>query len=188
MESLLQEIDNEDDAHREIYKEFIGLILGDSSIVESWSNLSTYTKLDYHSIETLAWQLSLQLHALEKRGFTLFFWKVNDILIINNGQGFLLANLEQMVPLYSKDTSHLFLSYPTIYPLPKAVCAPELLQMAALPFITHRSASYYSLALLSLSLLTKCNLSLEKIQGTKLFYFLERCLKKEPKERMCLFV
>lgn len=177
-------------AHREIYSEFINLLAKDSVSFAS-VNLRDYTGLlDYHALETLAGQLALQLDALEARGFTLLFWQVSDILVVNNGEFYLLANLSQLVPLYKKDKAKLMLVYPTVYPLPVAMCAPELLKMDVLPFITPRSASYYSLGLLFLSLLsiTKYNLSLERIQGTKLFYFLERCLKIEPSERMCLLL
>ena len=112
--------------------------------------------------------------------------KIADILVINDDL-YLLANLSQMVPLNKKDNSHFVLACPNVYPFPKEVCAPELLEMNALPFISHRSASYYSLALLCLTLLKCSNLSLDKLQGTKLVYFIERCLKKEPMERMCLY-
>ena len=189
MEVLLQEID--DGEHREIFEEFIEIINPQKAKkIVYWCKLSNYTldnhTLPYNTNETLALHLSLQLAALEKRGFTLFFWEANDIWVINNGECFLLGNLEQIVPLYNKDPSQLLLRYPTIFPFPQNKCAPEVLKMAALPFITHRSASYYSVALLCLQEVSKANLSLEQIQGTKLFYFLERCLKENPKERLCL--
>ena len=147
--------------------------------------------LDYPALEQLAFQLTLQLQVMEAHGFTLLFWQPSDILQIhmnskqmNNETIYLLANLSQMVPLSKKDSTQLVLVYPTVYPLPAVYCAPELLKMAALPFRTHRSASYYSLALLCLRL---GQLSLAKLEGTKLFYFLERCLKAEPSERMLLY-
>jgi len=142
--------------------------------------------LDYPALEQLAFQLTLQLQVMEAHGFTLLFWQPSDILQMNSDSQtiYLLANLSQMVPLHEKDPTQLVLVYPTVYPLPAAYCAPELLKMAALPFRTHRSASYYSLALLCLRL---GQLSLAKLEGTKLFYFLERCLKAEPSERMLLY-
>jgi hypothetical protein len=196
MDSLLQAMllrDTGTGTHREIYTEFINLLLNPTASATSkeWSlsALGDDFIVDYQGIETLAWQLALQLQALEARGWTLLFWQASDILIVNQGEFYLLANLSQLVPLDKKDKSQLFLVYPTVYPLPAALCAPELYQMASLPFITPRSASYYSLGLLCLSLLLKYgNLSLERIQGTKLFYFIERCLKLEPSERLCLFL
>jgi hypothetical protein len=95
----------------------------------------------------------------------------------NRKHFFLLANLEHLVPI---ERSQLRLIYP-VQLLPEEV-APELLTITALPFSTHLSASYYSLALL-------CQQScLAEIAHTKLFYFLERCLKLDPNERSCLFL
>jgi hypothetical protein len=200
MESLLQLMmrGTGTGTHREIYTEFINLVIKPAATAASatvasskeWS-LSSFGddfEIDYQVVETLAWQLALQLQALEASGWTLLFWQASDILIVNQGEFYLLANLSQLVPLDKKDKSQLFLVYPTVYPLPAALCAPELFQMASLPFITQRSASYYSLGLLCLSLLKNINLSLERIQGTKLFYFIERCMKLEPCKRMCLFL
>ena len=115
---------------------------------------------------------------------TLLFWRPQDILVIEN-RLFLLANLSQLVSLSEKTPTHLVLNYPAIYPFPAACCAPELLEMAELPFITHKSASYYSLALMCLHML---NLSLDDLQGTKLFHFLERCLREKGEERVLLYL
>jgi len=101
---------------------------------------------------------------------------------------YMLVDLTQLVPLSQFDSNKLVLTYPALYPLPKGVCAPELYRINVLPFITHRSASYYSLGLLCLHLLNYQNLSLNHLRDTPLFYFLERCLKEEPLERMCIFI
>ena len=131
----------------------------------------------------------------------------NGLCITTNGlckntKIYLLAYLTQFVPLYKKNPAHLVLNYPVEFPtftsltsyknvsatvpvpvpVPAPVCAPELLCMKAIPFITPKSCSYYSLSLL---VLAKLNLSLDALQGTKLFYFLERCLKTDPLERYC---
>jgi hypothetical protein len=147
-------------------------------------------RLTFTEIEDMACQLSLQLAGLEARGWTVLFWQPSDLSILtikeSNKKRYGLANLGQLVPLHKKDPNQLVLVYPTIYPLPPERCAPELLKMTALPCITHRSASYYSLALLCLELLAP--LGLAELRGTKLFYFLERCLMAEPRERMCFYL
>ena len=171
--------------YREIYTEFMAVLNKHTSFAPT-SFAPLTPPLDYPALEQLAFQLTLQLQVMEAHGFTLLFWQPSDILQMNSDSQtiYLLANLSQMVPLHEKDPTQLVLVYPTVYPLPAAYCAPELLKMAALPFRTHRSASYYSLALLCLRL---GQLSLAKLEGTKLFYFLERCLKAEPSERMLLY-
>jgi hypothetical protein len=135
--------------------------------------------MEYNEVETMAFHLSLQLQVLEERGFSLLFLQASDVVILDE-QLYLLSNLEQLVPLNKKDIKQIVLNYPTCYPFPKEVCAPEVLKMSALPFVCSKSACYYSLGLLCLKVL---HMSLEDLRGSKLFYFLERCLKNEPKER-----
>ena len=214
-ESILSAIDDND--NREIYTEFITVLLKQYLI--SFGPISfgpisfgpisfgpLEKTLPYSEVETLAFQLTLQLQLLEARGFSLLFWQPSDILHIRsepirsqpirsepirsepirseNINLYILSNLSQLVPLDKKDRKQLVLIYPTVYPLPSECCAPELLKITALPFLTQRSASYYSLALLCLK---RLNLSLDKIEGTKLFYFLERCLKEDPSERVLMY-
>jgi hypothetical protein len=153
----------------------------------------------YDKIETIAIHLSLQIQLLEKHGFTLLYLLPSDVSVITLSLGgvggvggvgghtiYLLTNLTNIVPLSKDNSDCLVLTYPLVYPFPKNVCAPELYDLNILPFITHRSAVYYSLGLLCLSFFT--NLSLINLRDTPLFYFLERCLKKDPVERLCYFV
>ena len=172
--------------HTEIYSAFLALLLNQTKTTAVSDERLSLKKMTYPEVETMAFQLSLQLDYLEEQGFSLLFWQPSDIVVIPNATQtlYLLANLAQMVPLDKKDRNNLVLIYPTVFPLPKERCAPELLKMNSLPFRTHRSASYYSLALLCLE---KLNLSLQQIEGSKLFYFLERCLQEEPKERTLVF-
>ena len=174
--------------------EFSGLELG----VESGDGAGGEYR--YDEIETIALHLSLQVKILEKRGFTMLYLQSEDIIRIRingneNKRGrdfdfyiYLLADLNQMVPLDKQNYNIFVLNYPKVYPFPKNVCAPELHNISMLPFTTHHSAIYYSVGLLCLHLLKGQNLSLTNLRDTPLFYFLERCLKKEPLDRMCLFI
>ena len=167
-----------DPDNREMYSGFISLLLNQCHIQNEADLIigKLANKMEYHEVETMAFHLSLQLHYLEDKGFSLLFWQPSDILLLHDGLDkkiYLLANLSQMVQLDKKNRNDLILIYPTVYPFPIERCAPELLKMNALPFRTHRSASYYSLALLCL-----LYLSLDEIKGSRLFYFLERCLKE----------
>jgi len=220
-ESILSVIDDND--NREIYTEFIAVLLKQYMVSNgplsfgpisfgpisfgpiSFGPISfgpLQQNMSYSDVETVAFQLTLQLQTLEAQGFTLLFWQPSDILHIRSEpirsqpirsqpirsepiNLYILSNLSQLVPLNKKDIKQMVLVYPTVYPLPSERCSPELLKIPVLPFITHRSASYYSLALLCLKQL---NLSLDKIEGTKLFYFLERCLKETPSERRLIYI
>jgi hypothetical protein len=150
------------------------------------------TIMTFTEIEDLAGQMAAQLAALEARGWTLLFWQPSDLSMLPfkdlNKKQYVLSNFSQLVPLHKKDPTQLVLVYPAVYPLPPERCAPELLKMTALPWMTHRSASYYSLALLCLELLAPLGLGLAELRGTKLFYFLERCLLADPRERRCFYL
>jgi hypothetical protein len=181
-----------DEPNRPIYAEFLALLLqqyGWAPEGLKWQPLKETTVLSFAAVDAMAFQLALQLRALEARGQTLLFWHSTAIWVLEQADRpeklYLLADLGQRVPLAKKDETQLVLVYPTVYPLPPDLCAPELLKINALPFRTHRSASYYSLALMCLRLL---QLPLPELNGTKLFYFLERCLKIEPSERLCFYL
>jgi len=204
------------DLHKEFITTLVSRYLsniGDTLISSENTNLIEFSGLGvesfgagaggeyrYDEIETLALHLSLQVKILEKRGFTMLYLQSEDIIRIRincNGNEikrggnfyiYLLADLNQMVPLDKQNYNIFVLNYPKVYPFPKNVCAPELHNISMLPFTTHRSAIYYSVGLLCLQLLNTQNLSLNNLCDTPLFYFLERCLKEEPFERMCLFI
>ena len=199
--------------HREIYDECVEMLLQQYAVHDDAVHddavhddaVMTTTTLDkvvlnFPEVEALAFQLSRQLQLLEARGYTLLCWQPSAILVVTfqyrttlyakttlyaRTTLYVLADLSQYVPLYKKDRSYLILVYPTVFPLPTAVCAPEVVKMDMLPFITHKSASYYSLALLCLH---AGNLSLANLTGTKLFYFIERCMQPNPKERSLCYL
>ena len=61
--------------------------------------------------------------------------------------------------------------------------SPELLNTSSIPIIISYKTIFYSLGLLILDNITK-EMQLE----TKLYYFLERCLTREPNERYLLYI
>ena len=169
--------------NKQIYTKFLSILCGgDGNSMSGGVSSVTVAKVEdvftyganhksdaanYAAAETMAVQLSLQIQALEEMGYTMLFIRPSDILVLDRA-----------------GDNKFLLDYPTVYPFPKEVCAPEVVAMAAIPFISPRSAAYYSLAVLCLNML---RMSLDDLQGTKLFYFLERCLKEKPTERQLLF-
>jgi len=152
-----------------------------------------HSKLDYPSAEKMAFNLSLQLKELENMGLTLSYWTPADIIVVNDSS-FLLGNLHNLVKLDIPNSFNIRLNYPIIYDdgsnhidyqEKSAMIAPEILKMDGLPFITHRSASYYSLGKLCLHCIDH---SLAELAGTKLFYFVERCMLEPIEQRSCLFI
>ena len=184
-----------DQEHREIYAECIAVLLRQYPLPVSATIASTSTLdniLTFPQLETLAFHLSLQLEALEARGCTLLFWQPSDILVVilSTGQHlYVLAHLGQLVPLNQKDPKQMVLNYPTVFPFPSERCAPELMKMDVLPFITQRTASYYSLALLCVKCLgLGLDLDLGMIKNTRMYFFLKRCLETEPDKRFFLYL
>jgi hypothetical protein len=147
--------------------------------------------LSYYELETCALHLSLQLKVLERMGWTLLFWQPSDIRIVNK-QFYLLVNLQQVVPLHKPDPFYLKLRVPFIFDA--EVVAPELLQLTEIPCMIARSASYYSLGLLCCRLwvggdgVGSGGKSLADLNGTRLDYFIQRCMVAVPKQRVCQFV
>jgi len=192
MDTFVQIIQALDNDNKEIYEEYSEILMNQTGIMKhkmtSCTKMTSSHKMNYAAVETMACHLSIQLQALERRGYSLLFWQLSDIVVFatdeDNKGIYVLANLAQLVR--KKDEMHIVLNYPAIYPFPKDVCAPEVLTMAALPFITHKGASYYSLALLCLKALQLSLEDLHLLRGTKLYYFLERCLKDDPSERILL--
>ena len=62
--------------------------------------------------------------------------------------------------------------------------APEIASLNTLPCNINSRCIYYSLG----SLLSSCLMSLQEIEGTKLYWFLMRCMKKDPLERNLIFL
>lgn len=145
--------------------------------------------LDYPSGLHLALCLGEQLYKLaeykqepgEKHG--ILFFNMKDILVIEKNI-FLLTNLSKLLPITEENT--MMLQEPLAF---DGLLAPELEGVDTLPLVVKPTCAYYSLALLCLKAL-KLDFEggLERLEGSKLFYLLERCLEKEPKNRTLVYV
>lgn len=166
-------------------------VLNHISLTEYLSSLNE-NKMDYADVEKMALHLSLQIKDLEYKGHSLLFIKTQDILLINpsdkkENQMYVLADLIQLLPLTDKNPLQMMIIYPE--DINEENVAPELLTIDQLPFYVHRSACYYSLALLCLKCMKINSLAeADDLKGTKLFYFLERCLIKDPEDRTCFWL
>ena len=144
--------------------------------------------LYYPHAVSLALCLGAQLEELsngidgEKYG--VLFFNLNDIIIIDN-TWYLLTNLSKVFPITKENSIELYNPIPL-----NGFLAPELENVKTLPVTVSHSCAYYSLALLTLHAMNLIDEDhgLDTIMGSRLFYLLERCLKKNPKERHFLYV
>jgi hypothetical protein len=169
---------------------------------EMYEGVKDLLPMDYSQVEKLILHLGIQMRVLAKYqtglcGFTL------DAISVIDEEFFLLTDLQQVRELKKikevKDRADraevkaeqlLAFTYPMKFTLSEQqFFAPELrekLVAKILPFTTTVSVGYYSLAKLCLACLQLEHL--EPLQGSKLYYFLERCLHVEPTEREFLFI
>ena len=144
--------------------------------------------LYYPHAVSLALCLGAQLEELsngidgEKCG--VLFFNLNDIIIIDN-TWYLLTNLSKVFPITKENLIELYNPIPL-----NGFLAPELENVKTLPVTVSHSCAYYSLALLTLHAMNLIDEDhgLDTIMGSRLFYLLERYIKKNPKERHFLYV
>ena len=177
-----------DSKNNTIYTSFITTLLKNINNITinniTINNITPPLSVDDTTI--LAQHLCLQLNILESTyNKSISFIQLSDITVINNNNNnniFIISNLENSVNMHN-NTDILLICPSTNFN--DKTCAPELLNIKILPFITHKSTSYYSVGLLCLHVL---NMHIDEIKHTPQFYFLSRCLNKNPQMRKCLFI
>jgi len=120
---------------------------------------------------------------------------LKDILVIDK-RFFILRNLLHVLDIQKQDK--LLLSYPMkIEKSDDSFIAPELkkgLDSKVLPFYASITVGYYSLAKICMHCLALLDESLAlldqlaPIKGSKMYFFLERCLAIQPEDRSFLYV
>ena len=129
-------------------------------------------------------QLEELSNGIDGEKYGVLFFNLNDIIIIDN-TWYLLTNLSNVLPLTKENSIELYKPIQL-----NGFMAPELENVKTLPVTVSHSCAYYSLALLTLHVMNLVEEyhGLDTIMGSRLFYLLERCLKKNPKERHFLYV
>lgn len=158
-------------------------IIGDEIKIHNTSGTLQKMKgnLNYHQGLQLSMCLAIQLAYLNSIHKSILFFSKDDITIIND-EWFLITNLERIVPIVEKNT--VLFSQPISL---KGFLSPELENISELPFKTNVSSCYYSLALLVINCL-EIDPNLHAIANSKLYFFLYRCLQKNPEDRFLLFI
>jgi len=143
--------------------------------------------------------LSKQIQELEKRGYTIIGFNLQDILMVDE-YVFIFMNNEYLFQIHDRTPMSCITM---LIPFQKPYfSSPELLQVTSLPSKLHYKSCYYSLA----SLVVYCLLEeymfkgnevktdneieniLKPLYSTKMYWFLKRCFASNPANRLMLFI
>ena len=168
-----------------------------SFLANSVCTFSSYIKnhnihgITYEQALSLATTLGTQIFYMELQDRTFTFLDTKHIVVIDN-QYFLYLGTQHMVEV-ERDNTFLLT---TPFPMHKcSYLAPECYNINNLPSALHKHSLYYNLA----AVIVQClfpdkNLRefhkdfLLPIEETKLYWFLLRCLEREPQNRRCLLI
>lgn len=166
--------------------------------------------LDFLKPRRLSWEqcllligfLSKQLQELERRGYTIIGFSLQDIIMIDECV-FLFVNNEYLFRFHNTTKTPTNKYINLVSPLKKPYfSSPEILQLTKIPAGIHYKSGYYSLA----SLVVYCLLEeyvfkgnevktekeleflLKPLYATKMYWFLKRCLVLNPENRQMLFI
>jgi hypothetical protein len=175
------------------------IITFEAKNIETLENLLKIKKnmLSYRHSELMFLFVGEQFRALEKDNLNILFFDIKDFVIINNDSKrynsvFLFLNTFKFYPV--KD-SMVEINKPFLKK--NKFLSPELINISSIPAKIHKNSSYYSFAKLICHCLEKFNKDLnleemkkhiEKIDKTKLYYALLRCLEEDPTNRFYLYI
>lgn len=149
--------------------------------IEKLSDELKGNKLEYHIALKLMNDIGTQIFLLNKLGYGITHFDIDDIIIIDGD--FLFINPDKIVKEQSKE-----LYIDKIIKKNKFI-SPELENLESIPNKIHYKTSIYSLALICIYCLTKKNIKdnplslIDYIYATKLYWCIERCLEQHPKNR-----
>jgi len=155
-------------------------IIIDTKFGENLTERLKKKPLTYYEALRLSMCMGMHLASLIPLNQSIFFFSTNSIYIIDEDWYILLE--PALVPIVSDN--NVILTYPIAF---KGELAPEQKNISSLPFKTNISCAYYSLANLVVKALD-INNDLDRLAGSKLYYFLKRCLVDEPSKRFFLFI
>ena len=152
-----------------------------------FSYLTKCKYLNYNDTLQLALDLGTQIIALAKQGKGLVTIDPKNIIVCQNQDSshcnFIISDLSQT---FSLNINTDCLEIITTLPLSEYM-APEVHNIDVLPKYIHISAIYYSIALLCLKCLG-ISKQMREIYGSKLYFFLQRCLRTDPHTREFLYI
>lgn len=137
--------------------------------------------IGYLMAEKMMLDLGAQFTTLTHMNMGVLFFGIDDIIVIGNDI-FMIANLDNIIPL-NKNKDLVLMHPATFYGL----LPPELENITSLPFITNISSAYYSASIVCIQSMN-IDKTMDRIYGSKLYFFLKRCLVIDPAERYFIFI
>ena len=148
--------------------------------VQTLPQLLSYKKnITYEQSLKMIQDLGNQLISLERRGKTIAFYSLDDVIVIDDME-FIFINSDK---IFEMDGNWIYINIPLS--LDMAFLPPELIDKKILPIKLDYRAAYYSLSALSIyaffhTAITEKNKDelLNPIIYTSFYWFLLRCLEK----------
>jgi hypothetical protein len=159
------------------------------SIISLHDLLKKEETLDYLSVVNLLNSLAMQLEYLEKKNLYLFTLDPKDITVINNSI-FIYTNFDNIYKINDDKQFLLEKQYKC-----QLFCSPEMVDGEK---CINVKSTYYVVASFLIYCLFQIDVSkfeekqifetLEPVYYTSLYYFLLRCLNKDPNKRFFIFI
>jgi len=148
--------------------------------VNNVNNVNNSNSLPYNIVLNILYSLSTQIHYLLKNESKCFYkLDVSNIFVINDNK-FIYLSYDDLKNVKNKEI-HIY----TPIIKTSGFLSPELKNATSIPIIVNYKTIFYSLGLF---ILHSINNEIISIEDTKLYYFLMRCLYKEPESRFLLYV
>jgi hypothetical protein len=137
-------------------------------------------QLPYNVLFKIIYSLSTQIHyLLENESKCFYKLDISNIFVINDNK-FIYLSYDDLKDVKEKN---IYIYTPIIKT--SGFLSPELKNVTSIPIIVNYKTIFYSLGLFILNSINNETISIE---DTKLYYFLMRCLCKQPENRFLLYV
>jgi len=171
-----------------------------SSEEEQGASYGKMNKMSYKEAILMIHSLSSQLNELRRNRLSFYLVDLDNVFVIN-GNVFLMMDPEFVLPINPSG----LLTFIKPFDDRREFYCPEMAKCNALPFHCHCNSVYYSFATLVLYCLFEQYLpypeenalahwrliredTLSKLYGTKLYWFLLRCLEENGTRRQLLYI
>lgn len=154
-------------------------------------------QLSYIEVQNFIIQIGKQIEEIERKGFSVPFINLNDIIVLNDNI-FIYLGVEILEIINYEEEKKIEMNITKPYRM-NYLFSPELQQMSRLPYKITNKSWHYSLGMIGIFLLSK-NKRLERknhkelmyeiidIEDTKLYFCIKRCIEPNPENRYYYYI